>query len=95
MTRRYVETIEVRRRDDRPEQFLWRERLYLVSEVLGHWLESRSWWEPGAASGTSPVDPEQEVWRVEASPGRASSSGVYDLRFDWASGRWALSRVVD
>lgn len=94
MTRRYAEAIEVRRRDDRPEQFLWRERLYLVSEVLGHWLESRSWWEP-STPGRTPLDAEQEVWRVEASPGRAAGSGVYDLRFDWVSGRWALTRVVD
>jgi len=48
---------EVRRRADEPEQFLWRERLYLVRAVQGHWMESGGWWCTGvtraALSGES------------------------------------------
>lgn len=32
-----------------PAQFVWRGRLYLVREVLGHWVEVRPWWRAGAA----------------------------------------------
>jgi hypothetical protein len=44
MGRRCAEPIEVRRRDDVPEQFLWRSRLYVIQDVLEHWLESGQWW---------------------------------------------------
>lgn len=93
-----AELVEVRRRDDVPEQFLWRGRLYLVQEVLAHWTESGSWWrtEPGAAGLD---DRECEWWRVEAGSGRlavlSAGTGVYDLCFDWASGTWSLARVLD
>jgi hypothetical protein len=106
MTRRYGELVDVRRRDDAPAEFLWRGRLYVVRDVLAHWMESRPWWTPaeapsdasadgGQPGGGQPAGDDREVWRVEASPGRVHGSGVYDLRFDWATGRWALDRVVD
>ncbi len=44
MGRRVVESIEVRRRDGVPEQFLWRSRLYAVRDVLEHWFEAGRWW---------------------------------------------------
>jgi hypothetical protein len=28
-----------------PEQFLWRGRLWKVSAVVAHWLETGAWWE--------------------------------------------------
>ena len=51
MSRRHADLVEVRRRDEVPEQFLWRNRLYQVREVLGHWVESGAWWRsaPGSA----------------------------------------------
>lgn len=49
MGRRHADEIEVRRRDEMPEQFLWRSRLYLVREVLEHWFEAGAWWASGAA----------------------------------------------
>jgi hypothetical protein len=49
MGRRHADEIEVRRRDEAPEQFLWRSRLYLVREVLEHWFEAGAWWASGAA----------------------------------------------
>jgi len=55
MVRRYEEPIEVRADADAdvdarqpygavPSAFIWRGRLYLVQEVLGHWRERRAWW---------------------------------------------------
>ena len=50
MTRRYADPVQVMRRqtdeceDGAPAMFLWRGRLYVVREVLGHWWERRAWW---------------------------------------------------
>ena len=53
MTRLHADPVEVRRTDTgagpEPEQFLWRGRLYVVRDVLGHWLERQSWWSSPAA----------------------------------------------
>lgn len=48
MTRLHTDPVEVRKRDDEPEQFLWRGRLYVVQEVLARWTEAGRWWQ-GAA----------------------------------------------
>jgi Family of unknown function (DUF6504) len=79
-----------------PSAFLWRGRLYIVRDVIGHWRERRAWWRD-ALDPDEQVAPqvclEQEVWRVEASPGRLAGTGVYDLAM---SGRtWRLLRVAD
>jgi Family of unknown function (DUF6504) len=89
-----------------PSAFLWRGRLYVVREVIGHWRERRAWWrealdpdEDTAAHGLDcPVHLnclEQEVWRVEASPGRLAGTGVYDLGMDGPARSWRLLRVAD
>ena len=125
MVRRYQESIEVRAgvgvvdpagdldvQNPPPSAFLWRGRLYIVRDVIGHWRERRAWWrealdpdEEVAAHGVDcPVQLsclEQEVWRVEASPGRLAGTGVYDLGMDGTDGTdgpargWQLLRVAD
>ncbi len=92
---------EVLRRDDSPEQFLWRDRLYLVRDVLDHWIESGGWWR-ASRSATAPTeltdsvnDGEREFWRVEAGAGRLGDTGVFDLCFDWSPGQWTIVRVQD
>ena len=30
--------------DPTPSAFLWRGRLYIVRDVIGHWRERRAWW---------------------------------------------------
>lgn len=92
MTRCYDEPVEVRRRDDVPEQFLWRGRLYAVRAVLARWVEAGGWWRE---SGPGLEDPERELWRVEASPGRGAGVSVVDLCFDWRAGVWSLARALD
>jgi hypothetical protein len=100
--------------DPSPSAFLWRGRLYIVRDVIGHWRERRAWWREAldpdeedsdtrrgmsAAHGLDCL--EQEVWRVEASPGRLAGTGVYDLGKDGDLGMdgpvrgWRLLRVAD
>src|SRR3954462_7280323 len=51
--RTYADPVEVRtgtgEDTDTPAVFLWRGRLYVVRDVLGHWRERRSWWSSRAA----------------------------------------------
>ncbi len=51
MGRRYADHVVVRLASTAgaPGTFLWRGRLYLVREVLGHWRERRAWWTAPAA----------------------------------------------
>ena len=52
----------------------------------------------GASTGDRPViEPsgERQVWRVEASTGRSSSLGVYDLCCDPVVDQWHLARALD
>ena len=105
MTRRYDDPVDVRRRDDVPAEFLWRGRLYVVREVLIHWVESGAWWRSPVAPQNHPsgevspapahIDDEFEVWRVEASAGRLSGTGVFDLGFTWSRGSWTLLQALD
>ena len=96
MTRRYHDAVEVRRRDDVPAEFLWRGRLYSVRTVLAHWVEAGGWWRFQRVGGSASLDDrEREIWRVEAGPGRASRTGVYDLCFDWSAGGWTLAYAHD
>jgi hypothetical protein len=100
--------------DSAPSAFLWRGRLYIVREVIGHWRERRAWWrealDPDEEDGDTrrgmsaahgldcPAQLdclEQEVWRVEASPGRLAGTGVYDLGMDGPARGWRLLRVAD
>jgi hypothetical protein len=89
--------------DERPEQFLWRGRLWQVREVLAHWVETGAWWicRPEEAPGRSVLARQREVWRVAAARGRAVSAvddpgfGVFDLTFDWGEGVWRLAGSLD
>ncbi len=92
---------------ERPDQFLWRGRLWQVREVIAHWMETGAWWvckekEGGVGLDAHPgCDPRREVWRVAAARGRAVSAvddpgfGVFDLAFDWTEGVWRLAGSLD
>ncbi len=73
-----------------PEAFIWRDRLYVVGEVLGQWRERRAWWRD--ADEVAAAARERYVWRVAASRGRAFGAGVYDLAL---GDDWRLVRVCD
>lgn len=84
MVRCYAEPVDVQRRDTSPTQFLWRGRLYLVREVLAHWVESGGWWRAvagGVAQGSG--------LREDA----ASAGLVGDLAGDLADGEREFWRV--
>lgn len=95
---------------EQPEQFIWRDRLYVVRTVLGYWRERQDWWsrvealavhgddEPPPTVADAAACGDREVWRVQATAGRRSS-GVFELCADGAgpsAGReWRLLRVED
>jgi hypothetical protein len=106
--RKYDDPVEVRKgmvagpggRQEGPEQFLWRGRLWKVCDVVGHWVETGAWWqssgayavlgsdtltEAPASAGTD-LAAEREVWRVEAARGLAAAD---------ASGRGVFDLVLD
>ena len=121
MVRRYEEPIEVRAGgsdinrdgvdcvpDPAPSAFLWRGRLYVVRDVIGHWRERKAWWREALDPDEEDSDSqremsaarwldclEQDVWRVKASPGRLASIGVYDLGMNRPLRGWRLLRVAD
>ncbi len=76
MTRRYDEPVEVRRRDDDPAEFLWRDRFYAVREVLAHWVETATWWQPAAA----PDGGERERRRLQRQIGERRVGVLLDVR---------------
>jgi hypothetical protein len=47
--RRYDEIIDVQRGlvfgQEAPAQFLWRTRLWVVRDIIAHWVETGAWWE--------------------------------------------------
>ena len=88
----------------RPQQFIWRRRLYLVRRVLAAWIEVGVWWRDiapervpvptGAEPSSSSAGDEFLVWRVEAGWGRFAPMGVYDISRD-PQGAWTLIRAFD
>ncbi|MGZ5417240.1 MAG: DUF6504 family protein [Nocardioides sp.] len=106
--RKYDDPVEVRKgmvagpggRQEGPEQFLWRGRLWKVCDVVGHWVETGPWWQSSGvhavlgsdtlteapARTVTDLAAEREVWRVEAARGLAAAD---------ASGRGVFDLVLD
>lgn len=107
MSRRVEEDVEVRAgrapgasgdgdEGGEPGQFLWRGRLYRVTQVVDHWQERRAWWrtdDPAVPGSDGAPLTQREVWRVEARAGRAGAHGIYDLVADGPA--WRLLRTQD
>ncbi len=97
--RLYDDPVEVRRGEtEGPDQFLWRGRLWKVRAVLAHWVETVPWWQSTSEAAEPALATdllvERELWRVEAGRG-ISTSGVFDLCFNWSDGRWQLVGCAD
>ncbi len=107
MSRRYRDQIRVWQGPQQamgavPVRFRWRRRTYVITEILGRWIEAGSWWAGAGAAlrtetGVAPERPQTErlVWRVEArTTGR---TGVFDLcETDARSDApWLLLAAVD
>lgn len=103
MVRRYGEPVEVRPTPggDRPAGFLWRGRLYVVRDVLGHWQERRAWWASVAARAVHGEGPGAEG----GSAGEGARAALAQEREVWrveasrglvhGSGVYDLCRDVD
>jgi hypothetical protein len=72
--RLYNDPVEVRRGlvngVEAPAEFVWRGRLWVVHEVIAHWMETGAWWVQATTEDTDLIA-EREVWRVGASRSRA------------------------
>jgi hypothetical protein len=86
------EPVDVRSVDDRPVEFMWRGRLYVVTEVQSGWIESSRWWHSTATTGIPADTEEHEMWRVVASAGRRGHSEVFELAHGRESEQWFVTR---
>lgn len=95
MTKRYrevLESVELSHDPARPGPtvFRWRNELYQVIRVLGHWREDPGWWR--RPDGQTIRIEQTDLWRVEAHKG-TPAGGVYELVL--RAGEWQLDRVWD
>lgn len=82
--RKYDDPVEVRKgmvagpggRQEGPEQFLWRGRLWKVCDVVGHWVETGPWWQSSGVHAVLGSDP---VTDPVTDPGMAPVRPVTDL----------------
>jgi Family of unknown function (DUF6504) len=100
MVRRYEDPVEVRQSpdDDRPGSFLWRGRLYVVRDVLGHWRERQAWWTSSAARAVHGEGPNGEGPNGEARTSGASAALAAECevwRVEASRGRVHGSGVFD
>jgi len=77
----YDEPIEVRRGlvagQEAPEQFIWRDRLWVVRDIISHWVETGAWWEQSGiaallgvgADSTGSADSTDSATRMMGSAG--------------------------
>ena len=87
MTRRYDDPVDVRRRDEVPVEFLWRGRLYVVRDVLSHWVETGPWWRSGVvraayAGETADDTASEQVGRLASEPVGGAGSSETALALD-------------
>lgn len=75
-----------------PTAFIWRGRVHLVRAVVAQWTQRLPWWRTVWEDESEQQVLEHQVWRVEASAGITSGTGVYDLA---QAEHWQLIRVAD
>jgi hypothetical protein len=63
-------------REEGPEQFLWRGRLWKVCDVVGHWVETGPWWQ---SSGVHAVLGSEIATITGTATGTESVRAVTDL----------------
>lgn len=95
MVRERGEQVDVRCVDERPVEFMWRGRLYSVTEVQSSWIESSRWWHSAATTGIPADTEEHELWRVVATAGRSGHAEVFELARGRESEQWFLTRPAE
>lgn len=88
--------------DERPRQFIWRDRLLLIKKIQSRWVRAVAWWESETiraargeevVEGSGELNIEREVFRVEA--GNGVHRGVYELAHTLGAEDWILQAVLD
>jgi len=51
MARRHIDPVEVARSGGEPARFLWHDKLYVVRDILDHWVENEEWWHTAGRAG--------------------------------------------
>ncbi|MEO5708273.1 MAG: DUF6504 family protein [Nocardioidaceae bacterium] len=89
--RRYDDPVDVRRGRvagagdgsllvEGPEQFLWRGRLWKVSAVVAHWVETGAWWQSAGADAVRGTDPGNDLETgPETGPGHVDLSAEREV----------------
>ena len=96
MTRLQTEPVQVHRREEQPDQFLWKGRLYVIHEVLSRWTESGGWWSGTALRALTAGEPAL----AQQSAGAGLQLAVDDNECEWwrveaGCGRFAGTGVYD
>jgi hypothetical protein len=99
LARRHADPVEVVRRDAAPAQFLWHGRLYVVREVLDHWLRSGAWWQAAALTRLTSGESSADDVMADLGTRSAGEVGLDDEREFWrveaAPGRTGARAVVE
>lgn len=78
--RSYHDRIEVRQGliagHEAPTQFLWRDRLWVVREIISHWVESGAWWQQSGVAALFGVSATRSDGEGAAGSGGRSVLGV-------------------
>ncbi len=78
----YDEPVDVRRGlvggEEAPEQFIWRDKLWVVTDLVSHWIETGAWWEQDGVAELLGV--RAAGWSGSSTPPRGSGLDEPDRR---------------
>jgi Family of unknown function (DUF6504) len=79
----YDEPVDVRRGlvggQEAPEQFIWRDKLWVVTAIVSHWLETGAWWDQaGVAELLGVVSAAEARWSSSAEGSRPQQGSDLD-----------------
>ncbi|MGA0856939.1 MAG: DUF6504 family protein [Candidatus Nanopelagicales bacterium] len=93
MTKKLDDLIDVEVRDGIPARFRWRERIFVIQQIVMYWIDVEPWWQHDFEH-----DVTWHIWRVEAHS--ASQNVLLDVSYrdSLLSGNafpWRIVRVFD
>ncbi|MFZ9308779.1 MAG: DUF6504 family protein [Candidatus Nanopelagicales bacterium] len=93
MTKKLDDLIDVEVRDGIPARFRWRERIFVIQQIVMYWIDVEPWWQHDFEH-----DVTWHIWRVEAHS--ASQNVLLDVAYrdSLLSGNafpWRIVRVFD
>ena len=93
MTKKLDDLIDVEVRDGIPLRFRWRERIFVIQQIVMYWIDVEPWWQHDFEH-----DVTWHIWRVEAHS--ASQNVLLDVAYrdSLLSGNafpWRIVRVFD